>query len=130
MRNEEVELIQGENGLEVPFSGGNWVLKREFGYSPVQSLAAAIGGCGAYVYQSLLEKAKIPFVFHTVKVTYDRNTEKKAEPLRSVTVTFEVAIPEHYQARAEKVLRLVSENCPVIQSLDPEIEISETLMFR
>ncbi len=126
----ELQLISGEHGFELPREGSeNWVLRKEFGYSPVRSLVAAVGACGGYVYQEVLENSKIPAVFHKVELRYERNPDKKAEPLKRIEVTFFVTVAEELKGRAERSVRLVSQHCPVIQSLDPTIEVVEKVEF-
>lgn len=126
---EALTLVQGETGFELPFAAGNWVLKREVGYSPVESLAAAVGACGGYVYTSILEKSKIPVVFKKIEVAYTRDSENKAEPLKTISIRFFVEMAEEYQGRAERSLKLVSQYCPVMQSLDPAITVTESVVF-
>lgn len=130
MKKEELVLIQGEKGMELPFETGNWVLlKGEEGYSPVETLAACVGACGAYVYQSILKNSKIAYQFEKVQVTYERDETKKSEPLSKVSLVFDVKIAKEDQGRAERSLKMIGAHCPVMQSLDPTIEINETVNF-
>lgn len=46
-----MKLISSEKGFELVHQSGNWVLKKEIGFSPVEMLVASIGACGAYVYE-------------------------------------------------------------------------------
>ena len=127
---ETIKLVQGTKGMELPLEAGNWVLLREEGYSPVQSLVAAVGACGAYVYQSVLEKSRIPFEFEGVEVNYERDESQPSEPVKSIEIQFFVTVPEKDQGRAERGLRLISKHCPVIQSLNPNIELVEKVIFK
>ena len=129
MTTNVIELIQGKEGIELPHPNGNWVLLKDLGYSPVQSLAAAIGACGAYVYESILTKSQIPFEFERATVTYTRDEGRQSEPLKTVEINFEVKIAANYQERALRCLKLVAANCPVMQSLDPRIIVTETVKF-
>ena len=129
MSQETLELVQGTKGMELPLAQGNWVLLREEGYSPVQSLVASTGACGAYVYQSVLENSKIPYTFHKVTMTYERDMEQAPNPISAISMTFHVSVEESLQERATRALRLVSKHCPVIQSLNPTIDIEELVEF-
>ncbi|APB31760.1 OsmC family protein [Vagococcus teuberi] len=129
MTNQIIKLIQGKNGIELPFESGNWVLLKEEGYSPIQMLLASVAGCGAYVYQSILNKSNISYTFKTVSVKYTRNQEKQSKPIESIDMTFEVKVADEDQERARRALKLISKNCPVIQSLDSAISVSETIKF-
>lgn len=129
MNEYSIELIQGKEGMELPVSSGNWVLLKDQGYSPVQSLVASVGACGAYVYQAVLENSKIPYVFERVKINYIRDAERKSEPVKQIDLIFEVSIASELQERAIRSLKLVAPNCPVMQSIDPKIEVTETVRF-
>lgn len=126
---DKIRLIQGEKGMELPFETGNWVMLRSEGYSPVQSLVAAIGACGAYVYQSILESSRIEYTFTKVDIDYKRDTDIQSEPLKEVNITFFVSIEEKNHGRAERSLKLISKHCPVMQSLDPKIKVIEEIIF-
>lgn len=42
----EIKLVQGKEGIELPYETGNWVLLKEQGYSPVEMLVASVAACG------------------------------------------------------------------------------------
>ncbi|QIK58238.1 OsmC family protein [Erysipelothrix sp. HDW6A] len=124
-----MELLQGEQGLELFHKEGNWVLKRNIGYSPVQLLVTSIGACGAYVYESILTKSNIEHRLDTVDISYKVDEDDKAKPLTEVAITFNIWVPEDKKAQVERSLRLVNEYCPVIQSLNPNIGIIKEVNF-
>ncbi len=125
----QIELLQGEQGLELFHKEGNWVLKRNIGYSPVQLLVTSIGACGAYVYESILTKSNIDHRLDTVDISYKVDEDDKAKPLTEVAITFNLWVPEDKKAQVERSLRLVNEYCPVIQSLNPNIGIIKEVNF-
>lgn len=129
MSKHELTIVKGSEKFELAAPDKNWVLAYEEGYSPIQMLASAAGACGGYVYSSILENSKIPFEFKKIEVSYVRDETKKAEPLSEITMVFHVVVALEYQERATKCLRLVNPNCPVIQSLDPTIQVVETVEF-
>lgn len=129
MSEHTLELIQGEEGLELPAESGNWVMLRDHGYSPVQSLVAAAGACGAYVYQSVLFNSKVPYTFEKILIDYTRDTNLPSKPLNKIEMTFYLSVPPEFQDKAIRALRLIERNCPVIQSLDPKIHVTETVSF-
>lgn len=126
---EEIHLIQGKTGIELPNQGGNWILKKEEGYSPVESLVAAIASCGGYVYQKVLTNSQVPFVFHSIHARYTRDDKKAAQPLKEVEILFEVTVAEEFQGRAQRSVELVAKNCPVIQSVSSDVLIHEKVAF-
>lgn len=106
-----------------------WILKKDLGYSPVQMLVSAAAACGGYVLASILNKSKIPFVLDRVEVEYERDETRRASPVSELELTFYLQAESSYQERIKRCLKLVTPNCPVIQSLDPNIEITESLVF-
>lgn len=87
---ERLTIIRGVEKFELQTKTARWVLAKEEGYSPVQMLVSAIGACGGYVYQSVLENSHIPFEFEKIEVTYSREVERRAQPLKQVTILFYV----------------------------------------
>ncbi|QTU82630.1 OsmC family protein [Carnobacteriaceae bacterium zg-C25] len=126
---EKIVLQQGIKGFELSVQDApNWVMLREVGYSPVQSMVASIGACGGYVYQELLRNSNVPFTFHRVELAYERHDDNVGA-LSKVTVTFVVSVEESVQAKASAIVKLVSRYCPVIQSLNPAIQLEEYVEF-
>lgn len=124
-----MELISSEKGFELVHQSGNWVLKKDIGFSPVEMLVASIGACGAYVYEKILTNSHIDFTIEKVDISYERAQEKQAKPLSEVVITFFVQVSEEKQGKAERALKLIGSNCPVIQSLDSEISVIENVVF-
>jgi uncharacterized OsmC-like protein len=126
---ETLTLVQGKEKLELPQENGNWVLARNLGYSPVQMLVSATAACGGYVYESVLKNSHVPAEIEKIEVSYSRDASKKAEPISAIQIEFYARVSEEYQEKAIRCLKLVSPNCPVIQSLDPTIEVTEIVHF-
>ncbi|WP_086315394.1 hypothetical protein A5821_002879 [Enterococcus sp. 7F3_DIV0205] len=124
-----MELIPSEKGFELVHQSGNWVLKKEIGFSPVEMLVASIGACGAYVYEKILSNSHVDFTINKVEISYDRAENKPAKPLSRVVITFSLRVSEEEQGKAERALKLIGKNCPVMQSLDPEIAVVEQVIF-
>lgn len=124
-----MELISGEKGFELVHQSGNWLLKKDIGFSPVELLVASIGACGAYVYEKILTNSNIAFTIEKVDISYERAEDKQAKPLSRVVITFSIKIAKDEQGKAERALKLIGKNCPVMQSLDPEIAVVENVIF-
>ncbi|WP_430603153.1 hypothetical protein IGJ02_000512 [Enterococcus sp. DIV0724b] len=124
-----MELISGEKGFELVHESGNWLLKKDIGFSPVELLVASIGACGAYVYEKILTNSHIDFTIEKVDISYERAEDKQAKPLSRVAINFSIHVSEEAQGKAERALKLIGKNCPVIQSLDPEIVVVENVIF-
>ena len=126
---ETLTIHQGSDKLEMTTPTGNWVLvstgKRLFA-SPN---AGECGRCLRWLYASVLENSKITAEIEKIEVSYDRDDNKKAQPVSAIHIQFYAKIAEADHDKATRCLKLVSPNCPVIQSLDPAIEVTETVTF-
>lgn len=122
-------ILYQDDIVELVSQKGNWILKRELGFSPVQLLVAAIAGCGTYVYASILKKSNIEHEFIKVEFDYTQNQEATARPLQTVTINFYLKVDLDFQARALKSKSLINKHCPVIQSLDPKVKVEENIIF-
>lgn len=122
-------LINGENGLELERPDQNWILLKDYGYSPVQMLVASVAACGQYVFKSILERSSIEASLKNVAVSYDVDESSKSHQVTSIAITFEVIAAPELHDKIGRTLRLVNEYCPVIQSLDPKIVIEKTIKY-
>lgn len=124
-----MNIILTENGAELEHPSGNWTLKQEIGFSPVESTVASVGACSAYVYREILQNSKIDFEMINVEVDYKRSETIKTFPISEIMVTFHMKVPEEMQDKAERATAMIARNCPVIQSLNPDIWIFEDVIF-
>ena len=125
---ETLTLVKGKDKLELPQQNGNWVLARELGYSPVQMLVTA---AAAVAVMCILLFWKILMCLLRLKnrsQLYERFYEESRADLFDPD-QFYARISAEYQEKAIRCLKLVSPNCPVIQSLDPTITVAETVHF-
>ena len=125
-----MELIFGHNGIELVHESGNWNLKSGIGFSPVQMTAVSVGACGMYVFDAILKNSSIPCEIHKVDVSYTVDEESRVKPITSVTLIYNVSVSDEYKDKVERIIKLVPKSCPVMQSLDPRIEIIETLVYQ
>lgn len=124
-----MKLIKENDHLELVHEKGNWILLRDLGFSPVQTVVAALAACSGYVYQEILEKQKMKYTLISIHADYERSAQKSSQPLSKIEVQFEIRVDQNDQAKAKKDLGLIAKNCPVAQSLDPLIEIIESVQF-
>lgn len=124
-----MKILTGEEGLELVHPAGNWKVKKEIGFSPVEMLVSSVATCSTYVYQDVLKNSKIPYELHEVEVQYEREIAGTVHPITKIQITFIMAIPEELQERAERGLKLIPKHCPVVQALDKAILVEERLVF-
>lgn len=76
-----------------------------------------------------MENSKIPHTIEKVNLAYERDENRKSHPINKIEIEFVASVAPELQGRAERALRLVSPNCPVIQTLSADVEIVETVKF-
>ena len=124
---ERLTIIRGVEKFELQTKTARWVLAKEEGYSPVQMLVSAIGACGDTCINPFWKIRTFPLSLknrsHVSKV------ERRAQPLKQVTILFYVTVPEAFQEH-DTVFEACLPNCPVIQSLAERITVEETVVFK
>ncbi|MHC5251252.1 OsmC family protein [Listeria kieliensis] len=124
-----MHLAKQGDTIELFHEDGNWKLKKETGFSPIQMTVAAAAACSGYVYAKILKKKRIPYEKLEIEVDYTQNLDAAVHVIQSIDIHFELAIAAEHQEQAEKSLKLVKKGCPVVQSLNPEIQITEHVKF-
>jgi uncharacterized OsmC-like protein len=124
-----VKLIEKNGQVELVREQGNWILHRGQGFSPVQTLVATAAACSTYVYEDILNKQGIAYRIDQVDVDYERDLTRPAHPVAKITIHFTARVSRTNRVKAEKDLRLIARNCPVVQSLSPSIAVQETVTF-
>jgi uncharacterized OsmC-like protein len=124
-----MKLVERSGHVELVHENGNWILLRGLGFSPTQAVVAATAACSVYVYEEILKKQNILFKLISIDVDYEINEKLETHPISGIHVHFVLNVAEADHEKAIKDLRLIAKNCPIVQSLNPSIEISETVSF-
>ena len=121
MADVELELVW-EGGQRFAARAGDLSLgldgERQAGFSPVQALAAALGGCMAIDVASILEKGRFDLKGLRLRLEAERNP-KPTRSLSGVRLHFEIRgdVPED---RVERAIALSRETyCSVWHSMNP-----------
>lgn len=126
----ELTLTKGNKGFELQRDGNeNWVMLASDGFSPMQSVAAAIGSCGGYVFQEVLVNSKIEAMIPSIKVSYERQEDHYAKPFKSIMINFFVKTTKENENKVLSAIKLVHKYCPVMLSMHPDIKIIESVTF-
>ncbi len=123
-----MELILNDDVVELVHESGNWLLKRGVGFSAVEMVVNAAGACGLYVFNSILKNSKIECDVQRAFVTYTVN-DNKVRNLKTINIEYHIRVEEELKAKVERVLPFVHRNCPVMQSLDENIEVIESIVY-
>ncbi|AMB99519.1 hypothetical protein AWM75_05690 [Aerococcus urinaehominis] len=129
MAKERLFLQVDEEGLHLPIADGQWHIDGQTTYSALEMLLASTAACGASVFRDLLKNSEVAAKLTGVKIDFTRH-EERPRPIKSITLTFLVdAEDDKAKRRASQMTRFVSRYCPVIQSLDPDIDLKEVVEF-
>ena len=124
-----MELIFGQNGIEMIHEKGNWELKAGFGFSPVETLVASVGACGMYVFNGILNGSKIEHEFVNTKVSFEVDESTRVRPVKEITIDYFMKVDEANRSRAERIMELVPKSCPVMQSLGDHVRVIENIHY-
>lgn len=124
-----LHLNMAELGPEAVNENGNWEMNKETGFSPLNTMVLAVAGCSAGVYRNILNNSKIDHTFHDVTIDYERS-EESAKPVTSITINMYLTVDEENQGRAERATKMIHKYCPVVQSIDPSILVTENVVFQ
>ena len=124
-----MELVFGNDGIELVRENGNWNLKRDIGFSPVQALVASVAACGMYVFDGILSKSGIEHEFSNTTVSYEVDEMVRVKPVRLITIVYRMRVQESDKQRVERIVHLVSKSCPVMASLNPSIIVKEEVEY-
>ncbi|WP_232700054.1 OsmC family protein [Brevibacillus daliensis] len=126
-----MEFTRLHNTLQtiMPFGKLTISRNREEGYKPIDLLVASIAGCSQIVFTRILEKKRISFTTLRLQVDFEQSSGG-SNPLTKVSLAYELSGENLDQDKLEKALRLVPSNCTIMQSLNPSIEVIETVTIK
>ncbi|WP_027964161.1 OsmC family protein [Halalkalibacillus halophilus] len=94
------------------------------GYRPFQLMVASLAGCSALVYKRILEKQKVAYEDMTIEAEVERSDDS-VRKIEKVTLTFKVTGKDLNQEKLQKSLHTASNNCSMVQSVVPSMEVEE-----
>lgn len=100
--------------------------QNEHGYRPNELFVASIVGCSGLTLQNILEKMRTSFTDIHVTTDIERNPDK-ANRLEKIHLDFTVISTNATEEKLGKALKLTIKNCAMIQSVNNNIDITETI---
>jgi len=100
--------------------------QNELGYRPNQLFVASIVGCSGLTLQKILEKMRISFADIHIATNMERNPDI-ANRIEKMHLEFTVISTNATEGKLEKALELTIKNCAMIQSVNNNITITETI---
>nr|WP_059104033.1 OsmC family protein [Shouchella shacheensis] len=98
------------------------------GFRPFQLLVSSVAVCSAGVFRKILEKKRISYGEVDVAAEVTRN-EANVNEVTAIALHFTISGASASQETVEKALALSTKNCPIVQSVNGSIDITETIEF-
>lgn len=106
---------------ELPLSAND-----DEGYRPFQLLVSSIVGCSTIVYERILQKQKIDYEIVEINADVERN-EAVANRIEKIVITYKIKGESLNQEKLEKNMKVASENCPMVRSVDKNIDVQKII---
>lgn len=99
--------------------------QEEHGFRPFQLMTASIAVCSASVLRQVMDKQrmKVTDISVTADVTRDEN---KANRISAIALHYRIQGEELVEKKVEKAVSLAAKNCPMAQTVEGVVEITET----
>jgi putative redox protein len=98
-------------------------------FSPTDLVSAALGSCILTTMGIVANRDKIDIDIDgtIIKVTKEMTTQS---PRRIGKLTVDIYFPRKYDDKQLQILKNIANTCPVLKSLNPEIEIEMNYFFK
>ncbi|KZM56665.1 MULTISPECIES: OsmC family protein [Aeribacillus] len=128
-----MEFQMKEIGYKTTFEYGELHVAGDvtFGFRPFQLMVSAIAGCSGSVFRKILDKKRIVYDDITIQAEVERN-EEKANRIEKIHLHFIISSSSEDLDREQiqKCLELAHKNCPMVQSVEGSINITETFELK
>lgn len=116
-----------ENGFVTRLSYGDLHVSgdEQYGFRPYQLLVSSIAVCSGGVLRKVLDKMRMPCTDMTVTAEVERN-EEKANRVEKIHLHFVITGENLQEEKVKKAIEASRKNCPMVQSVQDSIEITET----
>ena len=95
------------------------------GFRPYQLLASSVAGCSAIVFQRILDKMRLTYEDFHIEIDVTRN-EEKVNRVERIHLHYKVKGEALTEKKIERALHLARENCPIVQSVQDSIAVTES----
>ncbi len=95
------------------------------GFRPYQLLLSSVAGCSAIILRQILDKMRLPYEDFDITAEAKRNPQR-ANRVESIHLHFVIRGKNLQEKKVERALKLTRENCPIVQSVQDSITITES----
>jgi len=97
----------------------------DYGFRPFQLLVSSIAVCSGGILRKVLEKKRITYTDIKIKADVTRN-EAGVNEVTDIHLHFVIVGADATDEKIHKALEVTSKNCPIVQSVNKSIRITET----
>jgi putative redox protein len=122
-----MEFKMREVGFKAQFEYGELHIAgdEKYGFRPYQLLVSSIAVCSGGVLRKILEKKRLEVEDMTVKADVTRN-ENEANRIEKIHLHFIIKGKNLEQEKVAKSLEVARKNCPMVRSVEGNIEMTES----
>ncbi|WP_062049351.1 OsmC family protein [Bacillus sp. JCM 19034] len=122
-----MEFKMKENGFQIDLEYGTLDVSgnEQYGYRPYQLLVSSIAVCSGGVFRKVLEKKRITYENITIEADVKRNEEGVNE-VTDIALHFIIEGCPATEKQIEKSLEIARKNCPIVQSVQGSINVTES----
>ncbi|MDF2680876.1 MAG: osmotically inducible protein [Brevibacillus sp.] len=116
-----------ENGFVTHLSYGDLHVSgdEQYGFRPFQLMVSSIAVCSSGVLRKVLDKMRMPCSDMKVTAEVVRN-EEKANRIEKIHLHFIISGENLHEEKVKKAIEASRKNCPMVQSVQDSIEITES----
>ncbi|GAE36423.1 OsmC family protein [Halalkalibacter akibai] len=97
----------------------------DYGFRPFQLLVSSIAVCSGGILRKVLEKKRITYTDIKIKADVTRNAAGVNE-VTDIHLHFTIIGADTTDEKIQKALEVTAKNCPIVQSVNKSIRITET----
>ena len=128
-----MEFFMKEVGFKTTFEYGELHVAGDeaYGFRPFQLMVSSIAVCSGGVLRKVFDKKRMVYDDITIQAEVERN-EAKANRIEKIHLHFIISSSSEDLDREQiqKCLELAHKNCPMVQSVEGSINITETFELK
>ncbi|MEK4565865.1 OsmC family protein [Alkalihalobacillus sp. FSL R5-0424] len=101
----------------------------DYGFRPYQLLVSSIAVCSGGVFRKILKKKRISYDDIVLSADVIRNADGVNE-VTDVALHFVITGTDVPESTIQKALDLATKNCPIVQSVNKSIRVTETFSLK
>lgn len=126
-----MEFFMKEVGFKTTFEYGELHVAGDeaYGFRPFQLMVSSIAVCSGGVLRKVFDKKRMVYDDITIQAEVERN-EAKANRIEKIHLHYIISGKDLDPEKIQKCLELARKNCPMVQSVEGSIAITESFELK